>query len=120
MAATHPSLIVLRGNSGSGKSTLAVAVRARSAAAVALVEQDYLRRTVLDEPGDTAAAGGTAAHPGRTHAVYLDIPLDETIRRHAGRVKAEAFSSQDMKDWYHPTGCPRLARRARPGSHDEL
>lgn len=138
MPATSPSLIVLRGNSGAGKSTLAEAIRARSAAPVVLVEQDYLRRTVLDEPGDAAGAdtaalieqvarfglaggrvvlvegildkaryGGmlarlAAANPGRTCAVYLDIPLDETLRRHAGRVEAEAFSSEDMRDWYHP------------------
>lgn len=44
-------LIVLRGNSGSGKSTVAKEVReqAKKLNKIALVEQDYLRRTVLKE-----------------------------------------------------------------------
>ncbi|MFC0435519.1 AAA family ATPase [Kutzneria buriramensis] len=45
-------LIVLRGNSGSGKSSVARAVRAR-VPRVALVQQDVVRRDVLDE-GDVA------------------------------------------------------------------
>ena|GEM_PF-206011 len=47
----HPQthLIVLRGNSGSGKSSIARAVRARYGRGLALVEQDYLRRTLLRE-----------------------------------------------------------------------
>jgi predicted kinase len=46
-------LIVLRGNSGSGKSTVATKLRDRSGAKIALVEQDYLRRVVLKEKGET-------------------------------------------------------------------
>jgi predicted kinase len=42
-------LIVLRGNSGSGKSTVAREVRLRYGRGCALVEQDYLRRTLLRE-----------------------------------------------------------------------
>ncbi|SDE14200.1 AAA family ATPase [Auraticoccus monumenti] len=42
-------LIVLRGNSAAGKSTVAAALRSRLGRGVALVEQDYLRRTVLRE-----------------------------------------------------------------------
>lgn len=40
-------LIVLRGNSGSGKSSTARGLRERLGRRLALVEQDYLRRTVL-------------------------------------------------------------------------
>lgn len=40
-------LIVLRGNSGSGKTSTARALRAHLGRRLALVEQDYLRRTVL-------------------------------------------------------------------------
>ena len=42
-------LIVLRGNSASGKSTVAARLRSRLGRGVALVEQDYLRRSVLGE-----------------------------------------------------------------------
>lgn len=46
----HSRLIVLRGNSGSGKTTTARALRARLGSQLALVEQDYVRRTVLKAP----------------------------------------------------------------------
>lgn len=52
-----PVLAVLRGNSGSGKSTVARELRRRHGRGCALVEQDYLRRTVLwehDFPGGLA------------------------------------------------------------------
>ena len=47
-------LIVLRGNSASGKSTIAAQIRDRYGRGIAIVGQDYLRRTVLrehDKPG---------------------------------------------------------------------
>ncbi len=44
-------LIIIRGNSGSGKSTIAKAVRERINEKTALVEQDYLRRSVLGVTG---------------------------------------------------------------------
>ena len=42
-------LIILRGNSGSGKSTVAKELRERMGYGTALVEQDYIRRTLLRE-----------------------------------------------------------------------
>lgn len=45
----HTTLIVLRGPSGSGKTTVAKAVRDALNEPIALIEQDYLRRTVLKE-----------------------------------------------------------------------
>lgn len=42
-------LIIIRGNSGSGKSTIAKKIRAGSSSKTALIEQDYLRRTVLKD-----------------------------------------------------------------------
>ena len=42
-------LIVLRGPSGSGKSSAALAVREAFLGKMALVQQDYLRRTLLKE-----------------------------------------------------------------------
>ncbi|MFA6160609.1 MAG: AAA family ATPase [Patescibacteria group bacterium] len=43
------TLIVLRGPSGSGKSSAAKEVRAAWESPMALIEQDYLRRTLLKE-----------------------------------------------------------------------
>jgi predicted kinase len=48
-ATTAPTLVVIRGNSGSGKTTTAREVRRRYGRGCALLEQDYLRRTVLRE-----------------------------------------------------------------------
>lgn len=42
-------LIIIRGNSGSGKSTVARALRERLGYGTALIEQDYIRRTLLRE-----------------------------------------------------------------------
>src|SRR5215510_2150387 len=49
VAMSARTLIVVRGNSGSGKSTIARAVRDRYGRGCALIEQDYLRRTILRE-----------------------------------------------------------------------
>lgn len=132
-----PHLIVLRGNSGSGKSSIARAVRHRYGRGLALVEQDYLRRTLLRErdlPGGNTPAlitgvvtfaldagyhvlcegilyadlyGDTlrrlrSTHRGTTDLYYLDIPLAETLRRHAGRPQATEFGASDVRSWYRP------------------
>ena len=34
------------------------------------------------------------------HFYYLDIPFEETVRRHATRDKATAFTADDMVAWY--------------------
>ncbi|GAB2606715.1 hypothetical protein Aab01nite_01880 [Paractinoplanes abujensis] len=44
-----PTLVVIRGNSGSGKTTTAREVRRRYGRGCALIEQDYVRRTMLRE-----------------------------------------------------------------------
>jgi len=40
------------------------------------------------------------AHRGPTLAFYLDIPLAETLHRHAQRPQATQFSADDMRGWY--------------------
>jgi hypothetical protein len=40
------------------------------------------------------------AHRGTTTAYYLDIPFDETVRRHTGRPQATEFTAEDMRAWY--------------------
>lgn len=43
----QPKLIIIRGNSGSGKSTSAELIRDRAKTDTALINQDYIRRTLL-------------------------------------------------------------------------
>lgn len=42
-----------------------------------------------------------AASAARPHFFAWDVPLDETLRRHATRAKAEAFTADEMSGWYH-------------------
>jgi predicted kinase len=134
---TTTKLVVIRGNSGSGKTSVARALRARYERGCALVEQDYLRRTVLkelDKPGGLAPqligqtarlaldhgyhvilegilaaaryrdmiTGLVAAHHGENHLFYLDVPLAETLRRHATRPQVNEFTTDDMLAWHLP------------------
>lgn len=39
-------------------------------------------------------------HLGHSHFYYLDVSMDETIRRHATRPQAAEFGSDLMRDWY--------------------
>jgi len=40
------------------------------------------------------------AHRGRTSVFYLDVSLDETLRRHATRPQAAEFTPAEMRGWY--------------------
>lgn len=40
------------------------------------------------------------AHRGTTHLFYLDVSLDETLRRHTTRPQAAEFTPEDMRGWY--------------------
>lgn len=39
-------------------------------------------------------------HAGRSFFYYLDVSIDETLRRHSGRPQAAEFGSDDMRTWY--------------------
>jgi predicted kinase len=39
-------------------------------------------------------------HRGRSCFYYLDVSLEETIRRHATRRQAASFGADTMRDWY--------------------
>jgi predicted kinase len=128
-------LIVVRGNSGSGKSSVAQQLRKVHGRGLAWVEQDYVRRTMLNELEPPEAAnlamieqitrtalrqgfhtvldgifhsvvyGELLArlareHDGPAYFYHLDVPLDETIRRHATRDKAQLFPADHLRDWY--------------------
>ncbi|MEY9953361.1 AAA family ATPase [Leifsonia sp. EB34] len=41
-----------------------------------------------------------AAAPGPRFFAW-DLPLEETVRRHATRAKAEVFTADEMSGWYH-------------------
>ncbi|TWD79987.1 putative kinase [Kribbella amoyensis] len=128
-----PRLIVVRGNSGAGKSSVAQAIRRAHGPGVAWIEQDYVRRILLNElePPElgnvalveqiTRTAIGQRYHAvldGVFHTVWygemlarlareydayffhLEVPLEETIRRHGTREKAKLFPADDLRAWY--------------------
>lgn len=101
----------------------------------ALVEQDYLRRTLMwekDVPGganigmidsvvrhalgvgysvvlegilSTSHYGAMLTrlvddHAGTTVCAYLDVPFDETLRRHATRPQSADFTAVQMAGWF--------------------
>lgn len=41
-------------------------------------------------------------HPGPAHVVYLDIGLDESLRRHAGGPLAAEVTPEQLRAWYRP------------------
>jgi predicted kinase len=41
-------------------------------------------------------------HDGPTHVFYLDISLEESLRRHAGRSLAAEVSPSRLREWYRP------------------
>jgi predicted kinase len=132
---TSTRLVVLRGNSASGKSTIAAEIRSRYGRGIAIVSQDYLRRTVLkehDAPGgvnigliDLVAryaldhgrhtvidgilctahygemlAGLREDHRGMSCFYYIDVPFEETMRRHATKPQASEYGRAEMRTWY--------------------
>lgn len=66
---TDTHLLIIRGNSGSGKSSIAREVRSRyGRRGIGLIEQDYLRRTLLRE---LDRAGGIAPDLIETNARFV-------------------------------------------------
>ncbi|MEV8413134.1 AAA family ATPase [Streptomyces niveus] len=41
-------------------------------------------------------------HRGPTHGYYLDIPLQETLTRHATKPQADEYGERELRDWYRP------------------
>jgi len=41
-------------------------------------------------------------HRGDTYVFYLDVSLEETLRRHTLRPQASEFTAEDMRGWYRP------------------
>jgi hypothetical protein len=47
-------------------------------------------------------AGLARDHLGVTRFYYLDVSMEETLRRHATRPQAAEFGPGDMRGWYRP------------------
>ena len=45
-------------------------------------------------------AGLNRDHLGSSQFYYLDVSLDETLRRHAARLQTAEFGPDDMRGWY--------------------
>ena len=43
------------------------------------------------------------SHPVRSHVFYLDVPLEETLRRHEERPLRAAVEPDKLRDWYVPS-----------------
>lgn len=43
-----------------------------------------------------------AEHRGRTHGYYLDVPLAETLARHATKPIADDVDETRLREWYQP------------------
>lgn len=41
-----------------------------------------------------------SSHRGPVHLFYLDVPLEETIRRHLGRPLAAEVPIDRLREWY--------------------
>jgi hypothetical protein len=39
-------------------------------------------------------------HPGRAFAYYLNVPFEETLRRHATKAEALKYGEAEMRQWY--------------------
>ncbi|MFJ6795180.1 kinase [Streptomyces sp. NPDC091268] len=42
------------------------------------------------------------AHRGSTHLYYLDVPFEETLRRHASKPRAAEYGEPELRAWYRP------------------
>ena len=66
---------------------------------------DHGQQVVLDgilyaDRYEETLAGLNRDHLGSSHFYYLDVSLDETLRRHATRPQATEFGPDDMRGWY--------------------
>ncbi|MFD8733409.1 AAA family ATPase [Streptomyces sp. NPDC059618] len=43
-----------------------------------------------------------ADHRGPTHGYYLDVPIEETLARHATKPIADDVDEAQLRDWYRP------------------
>ena len=58
-------------------------------------------------------SGLIASHTGLTRCYYLDVPFDETVRRHATKPQAASYGAAEMRSWYRE-------RDLLPGGSEEV
>jgi predicted kinase len=51
---------------------------------------------------ESMLAGLNRDHAGLSRFYYLDVSLEETLRRHLTRPQAAEFGAHEMRDWYRP------------------
>ncbi|MFF4180657.1 kinase [Streptomyces sp. NPDC001750] len=61
----------------------------------------WVPRSRTDHYGDMLARL-RADHRGPTHRYYLDVPLEETVARHATKPIADDVSETQLREWYRP------------------
>jgi predicted kinase len=62
-------------------------------------------------------AGLARDHRGITSCFYLDVPFDETVRRHATKPQAAEYGEDKMRRWYRPLDLvPELEEHRVPAS----
>jgi adenylate kinase family enzyme len=66
---------------------------------------DSLRRLIAD-------------HDGPSHVYYLDVSLEETLRRHLSR--PQTFTAADMRGWYRPRDILGIAHETVIGEESGL
>ncbi|SFH68268.1 hypothetical protein SAMN05216561_101441 [Nocardioides psychrotolerans] len=99
-----PHLVVLRGNAASGKSTpaadnialIAHMVRYCTGIGVHVILEGILvaehYRSMLHEL--------VSEHPGPSYVFYLDVPREETVRRHQARPLGVEVPVEEFRGWY--------------------
>ena len=72
---------------------------------VARFSLDHGYHVVLDgilyaDRYEAMLAGLAREHAGQSHFYYLDVSMEETLRRHATRPQASEFGPEDIRSWY--------------------
>lgn len=81
-SAHGPVLVIIRGNSASGKSTVAAEIRRRRGR-----YGEMLTGLIRD-------------HDGPSRCYYLDVPFEETLRRHMTKAEALTYGEPELRGWY--------------------
>jgi predicted kinase len=90
---------------------------------VARYSLDHGYHVILDgilyaERYEAMLTGLSRDHTGLTRFYYLDVSLDETLRRHLSRPQASEFGAPEMREWYrHQDLLARIKERIVPESY---
>ena len=109
---------------GGGKGAREAARDMLLAAARAAVAAGYLvlLEGILSAPHHAEALAALGREAGGLACVYLDVPLEETKARHAGRAKSAEFGGEKLEEWWSssaPLGCAGELRIGRDSALSE-